>query len=226
MCDISELQMARLWVAIPVLLALSAVAAAADGPFEKEIRSFEASDRTRPPPRDAVLFIGSSSIKFWDTLADDFPDLVTIRRGFGGSQIADSTRYADRIIIPYHPRQIVLYAGDNDLAAGRTPRQVLEDFQAFVAKVRAELPKARISFISIKPSLARWKLIDRIKKANHLIEQYAASENGLQYLDTFTPMLGPDGKPRPELLRPDGLHCSRQGYQLWAKVIGPKVRGD
>ena len=207
------------WSLTPV-----AICRAEAGQFESEIRAFEAADHKHPPPPDAVLFVGSSSIRLWDTLAKDFPDVPVINRGFGGSQIADSTHYADRIVIPYHPRRIVLYAGDNDIAAGKSPAQVRDDFRAFVEKVRASLTDVPISFISIKPSLARWPLIDKIREANRLVQQLAGEEKGVEYVDVFTPMLGPDGKPRPELFRKDGLHMNRKGYQLWTSVIAPRIR--
>jgi lysophospholipase L1-like esterase len=203
-----------LFAAIPTRPAL-----AADSPFENEIRAFEAADRKQPPPRDAVLFIGSSSIRFWTTLAQDFPDIKTIRRGFGGSQITDCTRYVDRIVVPYHPSQIAIYAGDNDIAAGKSPEQVRTDFEGFVTKVRVKLPDVAIRFISIKPSLARWKLIDKIKRANRLIRDYAKSHKNISYIDVFAPMLNADGKPRKELLRPDGLHMTAKGYNLWTSII-------
>lgn len=192
--------------------------------FESEIRDFEAADRKHPPPPDAVLFIGSSSIRLWDTLAKDFPDVAVINRGFGGSQIADSTHYADRIVVPYHPRRIVLYAGDNDIAAGKLPAKVRDDFRDFVEKVRASLTDVPISFISIKPSLARWPLVDKIREANRLVEQFTHEQKDVEYIDVFTPMLGPDQKPRPELFRKDGLHMTRSGYQLWVSMIAPRIK--
>jgi lysophospholipase L1-like esterase len=199
---------------------------AADPPFEKEIAAFEAADQQQLPPKDAVLFIGSSSIRMWKTLAADFPGVPVINRGFGGSKIADSTRYVPRIVIPYHPRQIVLYAGDNDINAGKTPQQVLEDFQGFVTAVREKMPEVPISYISIKPSLARWKLVDKIKEANSLIEQHTRSQKNLEFIDVFAPMLGPDRKPRPELFRPDGLHMVPKGYELWVSIIAPKLKKE
>jgi lysophospholipase L1-like esterase len=211
--------------AIALLLLLTApLARGADAPFEKDIRAFEAADAKQPPSKDAILFVGSSSIRFWTTLKDDFPDLQVINRGFGGSEIADSTRYADRIVIPYHPRQIVMYAGDNDLAKGKSPRQVADDFKAFVQKVRSALPDVPISYICIKPSIQRWKLADKIREADHLIREYAAGEKNIDYIDVFTPMLDEQGMPRKELLREDGLHLNREGYKLWVSLVRPFLR--
>lgn len=189
--------------------------------FENEIRAFEAADQKQMPPANATLFVGSSSIRIWTTVAADFPEFKTINRGFGGSEIADSTYYADRIIVPYHPSRIVFYAGDNDLAAGKSAEQVHAEFQAFVHKVRSELPDAPIYFLAIKPSILRWKLVDKIKEANRLIAQDIAADPSLHYVDVFTPMLGPDGKPRKELFKPDGLHMVRAGYELWISILKP-----
>jgi lysophospholipase L1-like esterase len=215
---------------VAVLLAFAALAGctsfarAADAPFEKEIKAFETADQKEPPAKDSVLFIGSSSIRMWKTLATDFPGIPVINRGFGGSKIADSTRFADRIAIPYHPRLILMYAGDNDIGGGKSPEQVLADFQGFVKKVREGLPGVPIDFISIKPSLKRWALVEKIKEANLLIEQYTKTEKGLGYIDVFTPMIGADGKPRAELFRPDGLHMVAKGYELWVAIIAPRLK--
>ena len=192
-------------------------------PFEPEIRAFEAEDRRRPPPRDAVLFVGSSSIRLWTTLADDFPAVPVINRGFGGSELADSVRYAHRIVTPYAPPQIVLYAGDNDLAAGKTPAQVSTDLVAFVRTVRAALPRVPVAFISIKPSPSRLLLMKRIRKANELIREFARDDPCLAFIDVFTPMLDAAGRPRAELFIEDALHLNRTGYELWAAVIRPYV---
>lgn len=199
--------------------------AAAKAPFENEIRAFEAADAKSPPAPGGVLFVGSSSIRLWATLADDFPDLPVINRGFGGSQIADSTRYAGRIVLPYKPRTIVLYAGDNDLAAGRSPDQVSADFKAFVEVVRETLPETRVLFISIKPSTARWHLVDEIRQANQLVQEFTENGEQLGYIDVFTPMLAGNGRPREELLGPDGLHLNEKGYLLWRDAVAGVLKG-
>lgn len=192
--------------------------------WEEAIRKFEEADRQSLPASDGVLFIGSSSIQMWKSLAEDFPQKKVINRGFGGSEISDSTYYVDRIVAPYRPRLIVFYAGDNDLASGKSPQSVFEDYREFVTRVKAKLPGVRIAFISIKPSLARAALIQKMRAANELIRSYAARDKHLAYIDVFTPMLGPDGQPRPELFGPDGLHMNRQGYNLWREVIAPYLR--
>jgi lysophospholipase L1-like esterase len=193
----------------------------AENPFEKEIQAFEAADRTNPPPRGAILFVGSSSIRKWTTLSQDFSGIKAINRGFGGSQIADSTFFADRIIVPYAPKLIVMFAGDNDLAAGKTPERVFTDYQEFVRKIHERLPETRILYISIKPSPSRWKLKDEQIAANRMIA--AITDSLLDFVDVYPAMLGPDGKPRSELFVKDGLHLSEAGYGLWTRLIKPRV---
>ncbi|OOG62445.1 hypothetical protein B0E46_12420 [Rhodanobacter sp. B04] len=187
------------------------------------IAAFEAADRAHAPAPGSILFIGSSSIEHWKSLAADFPELSVINRGFGGSVISDSTFFADRIVAPYHARAIVMYAGDNDLEEGHSPEQVRDDFAAFVRKVRAIDPAVPIAFIAIKPSVARAVLLPQIRLANALVRTYAATQKGVAYLDAFTPLLGKDGRPQPELFGEDGLHMNRKGYLLWINVIKPWV---
>jgi lysophospholipase L1-like esterase len=191
--------------------------------WEGDIARFQAQDAQQPPPRGAVLFVGSSSIRFWDSLATDFPGRQVINRGFGGSEVRDSTWYADRIVIPYAPRLIVFYAGDNDLNAGRTPQQVRDDFVAFVTRVRRDLPDTRIAYISIKPSPSRAQLLPQIAEANQLIREAGKRFKNVDFLDVYTPMLGADGQPRPELFREDMLHMKPAGYALWRQVVGPEL---
>ena len=207
-----------------LLLILPTALRAADAPFEKEIAAFEQADKKSTPPKNAILFVGSSTIRMWTTLSEDFPKLQVINRGFGGSQIADSVRYADRIIIPYHPRRVVLYAGDNDLNAGKSPQQVLKDFSELVEKIHSALPDVPVDFISIKPSLAREKLMPQMAEANKLVEEYAKSHKNVGYINIVPVMLDGEGKPRKELFRPDGLHMNREGYKLWAPIIAAKIQ--
>lgn len=211
---------------LSLLLLTGTLPAAEDAPFEAEIRAFEAQDKQQMPPEGGVLFVGSSSIRMWESLKEDFPNLPVINRGFGGSQIVDCTRYAERIISPYKPRTIVLYAGDNDIAAGKSPAQVLEDFTAFSDKVRALLPEVRIVFIAIKPSIARRQMIEQQREANELVNDYMARRDAFAYADIFTPMLDADGEPKKDLFIEDGLHLSRKGYDLWAQVLRPAIEGE
>ena len=187
--------------------------------WQAAVDAFAAADRAHPPAPHPVLFIGSSSIRLWSALAGDFPGRAVINRGFGGSRIPDATHYADRLVAPYRPRAIVLYAGDNDLAEGCTPEQVRDAFAAFVRRVRALDSRVPIAFIAIKPSVARAELLPRIRRANALVREYARTRQGLGYLDVFTPMLGPDGRPQARWFGPDGLHMNRDGYALWSALV-------
>ncbi|HTU17519.1 MAG TPA: SGNH/GDSL hydrolase family protein [Gemmataceae bacterium] len=188
--------------------------------WEKGIAAFEKQDRDKAPPKNPIVFVGSSSIRLWD-LSKSFPHLPALNRGFGGSHMADVVHFAPRIVLKYEPRLIVLYAGDNDIAAGKSPERVRSDFQAFVKTVHEKLPKVRIVFVCIKPSLRRWALIDKIRKANALVEAECKKDKRLVYLDIATPMLGDDGKPRRELFVNDGLHLNAKGYTIWAERLKP-----
>jgi lysophospholipase L1-like esterase len=191
--------------------------------WERDIAAYEAKDRQNPPSKDGILFVGSSSIRLWD-VRKSFPDLPVINRGFGGSQIADSVAFADRIVIPYRPRVIVFYAGDNDLASGKSPEQAAADFKAFLGKVRASLPTTRVVYVAIKPSISRWKLIDKVRQANALIAAEAKKDRLAVFVDVEPPMLGADGKPRPELFQKDGLHLNQEGYKLWTSLVRPHLK--
>src|SRR6476660_7138199 len=193
--------------------------------WEPAIKAFEDADRVSPPPRNAIVFIGASSNVRWN-LPESFPELGSraINRGFGGSLAADSTRYADRIVIPYKPRIVVFYAGDNDVEANHTPQQILDDFTAFEQKVHANLPATQIVFISIKPSIRRWPWIEQIKGANALVQQYCASHPHLTFVDIVPQMLGTDGKPRKELRLEDGLHMTPAGYKVWNEALRPLLQ--
>jgi lysophospholipase L1-like esterase len=192
--------------------------------WEKEIAAFEASDRENATPMGGVLFIGSSSIRLWTTLGKDFPDQPVLNRGFGGSRIADSTHFAPRIVFPYKPRLIVMYAGGNDINDGNTPEDVLADFQTFVTTVRRQLPGTRIAWISIAGNPARWAQADRVRKANALVEAYTKQAPNLAFIDIFPHMLDAAGQPRPELFVADRLHMSPAGYAIWVRIVGPYLK--
>lgn len=192
--------------------------------WEKEIAALEAGDTKQPPPSEGILFVGSSSIRLWK-LANSFPDMPVINRGFGGSQLADSVHFVPRIVAPYKPRIVVLYAGDNDIAAGKSPEQVAGDYRQFVEAVRKELPETRIVYIGIKPSIQRWALIDKVRATNKLIADFAATDEKQTFIDIDGPMLGDDGQPRPELYQKDGLHLTAAGYEIWTNLLLPHLKG-
>lgn len=205
--------------------AAQTTAAVAPDRFEAEITKFDEMDRVMPPPAGAVVFTGSSSIRLWTSMTEDFPGVTTLNRGFGGSVIEDAIRYVDRVVLRYNPSQVVFYSGDNDLNGGKSPADVLADYKRFVAVVHARQPAARIVIISIKPSPARWALADKMRETNRLVEEMAAADaRRLAFVDVFTPMLGPDGKPRPELYVEDGLHMTRAGYAIWRAALAPVLK--
>jgi lysophospholipase L1-like esterase len=211
---------------IALLLALFAASALGQttNRWDKDIAAFEAQDRTNPPPKGAILFIGSSSIRLWKTLAEDLPEHKVINRGFGGSEISDSVHFVDRIVVPYQPRRIVMYAGGNDINGGKTPEQVASDFKAFVAKVHAKLPETKISYISIAGNPARWAQVERVKEANKLIREFTTTDKRLNFIDVFPHMLGLDGMPLPEIFVDDRLHMNEKGYAIWKKVVGNALK--
>jgi lysophospholipase L1-like esterase len=192
--------------------------------WDAAFAAFAADDEAHPHPAGGVLFVGSSSIRLWSDLERQFNDLpVVIKRGFGGSQLSDCVRNLSRLVLRYRPHTVLVYAGDNDLAAGSSPNEVMRRFTAFVDGVHRELPDTRIFYISIKPSPARIALLPQIRQTNALIRDYADREGEVDYIDVFTPMLDGSGRPRPELFRGDALHLNADGYALWKKVIAPRV---
>jgi lysophospholipase L1-like esterase len=198
-------------------------AAPASDQWEGEIAQFEAADRLNPPRENGAVFVGSSSIRLWPNLQADFPGVDVLQRGFGGSELADAVRYAPRIVLRYRPRLVVLYAGDNDLANGKSPETVFRDYKEFVSIVERALPRTRVAFISIKPSGSRWALVDKIRSANAMVREYAAHDPRQTYVDVFTPMLGANGLPRDELFVADKLHMTAQGYALWREILAPII---
>ena len=191
--------------------------------WEKEISAFERHDATNPPAKGGIVFIGSSTIRFWSTLAKDYPGEPVINRGFGGSEILDSTHFAPRILFPYQPRKVFLRAGGNDIANGKSVEQVFADFKGFAETVHARLPAAKIYYISWSPSILRWKQAGKEKELNTLVAGYIADKPYLRYIETYDLPLGPDGKPLANLYRADGLHFDAAGYVLLAARVRPYV---
>lgn len=190
--------------------------------WQPTMNDFAAADLKRRPDNNGVLFVGSSTIRLWRNLAEDFREQpVVINRGFGGSTLADCDHFVRQLVLQYRPAQVLVYAGDNDLAMGRTPEQVAQTFARFTKAVRAELPRTRIAYISIKPSPARAALLPEIRKTNRLIAEQLGQLENADYINTHNAMLTADGQPRPELFLPDMLHMNASGYALWQSVIAP-----
>jgi lysophospholipase L1-like esterase len=215
------LSLAGFLIVAPARVATCAETAHNFEKWEKEISAYERMDVTNPPPKDALVFIGSSTILRWRTLAQDFPKHQVINRGFGGSEIVDSTHFAGRIIFPYQPRMVFLRAGGNDLWAGKSVEQVVADYKEFVARVHAKLPEADMVFISLSPSPARWTQRDKEKAVNTLIEEYTKQTPRLKYIEDYDMVLGADGKVRPELFVEDKLHFNAEGYKLLVERVRP-----
>ncbi len=198
---------------------------AAQTRWQSAFAAFQNADKERVPGNDGVLFVGSSTIRLWSNLAQDFRQVpVIINRGFGGSTMADCSLFTRELVVRYKPKHVLVYAGDNDLAEGHTPMQVLESFARFATAVRTELPDARISYISIKPSPSREKLLPQMREANDMIAAYINRLPNSEYIDIFTPMLGADGRPKGELFGGDRLHLNEDGYRLWKSVIAAHMK--
>jgi len=192
--------------------------------WDATIQKFEDQDKVSPPPQNGIVFIGASSIVRWN-LPEYFPELgaKAINRGFGGSQSVDAVRYVERIVVPYHPRVVVYYAGDNDVEANVPAQEIAHQFELFDQKVHRALPQTKIIFISIKPSIRRWPWIEQIKSANALVRQYCAAHPHLTFVDIVPQMIGADGKPTKELLLDDGLHMTAAGYRIWNEALRPHL---
>lgn len=191
--------------------------------WEKDVAAFEEKDREQPPEKGGIVFIGSSSIRMWKTLAEDFPRHRVLNRGFGGSQIADSVHFADRIVIPYAPRMVVLYSGGNDLNSGKPPEQVVADFRAFFQKIRTALPECEIAYISIAGNPKRWAQLEQVKQTNDAVRAFLKEQPRTQFIDVFSKMLGADGLPLPHIFLEDRLHMNAAGYAIWREVIAPHL---
>ena len=208
-------------VATPTRSTTATPAARAAAPelerYASEIDAFDAADRANLPAPRGIVFVGSSTIRLWSSLADDFGGLPVINRGFGGSTFPEALHYLQRTV--------VVYEGDNDLAGGRTPQQIADDYRAFVRGVRDSLPNARIVFLAIKPSPSRWKLESQRLEANRLVRAIVNADANQTFVDVGTPMLDPSsGHPRPTLYRADSLHMTPAGYALWRATVAPVLK--
>ena len=211
---------------LPLLLLTLGAAPLAASPehWADEINKLTAADAATPPPAHAVVFVGSSSIRLWQSLAQDFPGIATINRGFGGSELADSVFYEDRLVLAYRPRLVVLFAGTNDLWAGKTPETVFADFQAFRAKLQAALPDTRLLYIAITLAPSRARIHDAMRTTNRLIAAECAKDPRCTFVD-FNPLLaGSESAPRVEFFRDDHLHLNPAGYAVWAKALAPYLQ--
>jgi lysophospholipase L1-like esterase len=188
--------------------------------FAQEIQAFAEWDSKNAVPAEPVLFVGSSSIRLWRT-HESFADLPIINRGFGGSQISDIIHFADRIVLAYQPRAIVFYAGNNDIAGGKSAQRVFEDYRKFVRLVHARLPAARVVFLAINPSRSRWPFWPEVQKANGLVQDFCQSDPRLVFAEGSGLFLGADGLPDSSLFLSDQLHLNAQGYAVWTKALAP-----
>ncbi len=209
-----------------MLFALSARAQTAYtriGLWQKEVDAFLEADKKEFPPKNAVLLIGSSSFRMWTNSAQAFPKFKTINRGFGGTEFEDAIYYAKDIVLPYKPKLILVYEGDNDIASGKSVEQVFKDYKTFVALVHKSLPKTRIAFVSIKPSPSRENLWDKFRQLNALVKAETEKDKRLGFVDIWNQMLTGDGKARDELYLEDRLHMKPAGYEIWRDALMPII---
>ncbi len=194
--------------------------------FWNDIQAFKKQDSINPPPKNAILFIGSSSFTNWKDVQNYFPGYTIINRGFGGSTLPDLIRYENDVIFKYGPGQIVLYCGENDLAASDTVTafMVFERFKKLFTDIRSMLPRIPLIYISMKPSPSRWQLKDKMIAGNELIENYLNKQKNATFLSVWKQMLGPDGKPSDDLFIDDKLHMNAKGYAIWQQALKPWLR--
>lgn len=207
------------------LLCSNTITAQLPPPFWEDIQAFKKQDSITFPSKNAILFVGSSSFTMWKDVQDYFPGYKIINRGFGGSTLQDVIRYANDIIIPYQPKQIVIYCGENDLAYDDSlyPSQVEERFEQLFDIIREHYPKIQITYISIKPSLSRKKLMPKFDVANVMIKSFLKSKKKTKFIDVYHAMLEKDGTPMKDIFIEDNLHMNAKGYRIWQKLIQPHL---
>ena len=188
--------------------------------FQTEIEAME-REAVAPLPERGVLFYGSSSIRLWSTLTADFPSCPVVNRGVGGANLDELIACVDRLVVPLRPSTVVIYGGDNDLDAGKSPERVFSDFMRLLRRIREALPNTRQLVVSIKPSPARQPLLSRICTVNTLLREFTKREAQIRFVDVFHEMMGPNGLLDSALYVDDGLHLNANGYAVWRKAIQP-----
>jgi lysophospholipase L1-like esterase len=186
--------------------------------FINEIKNFEKQDSISMPSSGQILLVGSSTFRFWVSSKEDLVGYSTINRGFGGSQMSDVNYYFDRIVSKYQPKMILVYEGDNDLAAGESPETVFEDFKIFADKIKTQLPNAKVGYCSIRPSIARTNLRDKQVQTNQMIKDFCEKNNGFYFIDFYKYYFLPNGDLIPDVFVADKLHLNKQGYEIWTKA--------
>lgn len=193
--------------------------------WEKEIAAFHEIDQKQTPPANPIVFTGSSTIRMWTSLRADFPNVNVINRGFGGSRLDDLVFFAPKIVLPYKPKMIVVYSGENDIEAKEPAENALSDLKAFIAFRDKDLPKTPIIYLSMKPSILRWSLWPEMKRGNELIKAEIARHKTVRFVDIASIMLGPDGgKPPADIFVADGLHLNAKGYAIIRKALLPYLK--
>ncbi len=192
--------------------------------WEKNIAAFESADKAMPPPAQGIEFVGSSTMVKWKSLKEDFAGLPVFNRGFGGSQSSDVLYYLDRIVLPYKPKTIVFYAGDNDLAAGRKAEQVIDTWKQLMSKLTTALPETKVIYLSLRPSVKREALLQEQQKVNAGIKALIGDRKNVQFVDLSPALLGPDGKARADLLVKDMLHLNDEGYRVLTSIVKPLLK--
>ncbi|MBO9681515.1 MAG: G-D-S-L family lipolytic protein [Flavisolibacter sp.] len=215
--------MKRILTLLLIFLCVEAVAQNSKPAFWQDIQNFRKQDSIQAPPAHPILFIGSSSFTRWSDVQDYFPGYNILNRGFGGSTLADVLRYEEDVIFKYDPKQIVIYCGENDVASSDTitATTVFNRFQNLYSEIRAVYPNVPVVYISLKPSPSRWYLKEKAMAVNDLIENFLKNQNNAQFVSVWNDMLGPDGKPMPDLFVEDNLHMNAKGYAIWQKKIQP-----
>ena len=208
-----------------VLILSSCVLTAQERPFQKEIQKFKSADSAESPPKNAIVFVGSSSFRMWSDVNEDFPGRTIINRGFGGSSLPHVIEYVDEIVIPYKPKQVVIYCGENDFTNDTVTSEIVSQrFKTLFSKLRQQLPRAEIVYVSMKPSPSRQHLMKEMAAANASIRDFLKQKPRTVYVNIWDNMLDENGSPRKELFLKDMLHMNDKGYAIWQEALDPHLK--